>query len=448
MTLAVALFLATQAPPQEPAVTTGSDRGSAIRLQVTGHLDLHYLYRSGEVEQAGALLNGLVPPSTGSRNFWSGRISLRTDIEVKDLVSGVIELENRSFERGINKPFSADPPDAGVEIKQGHIDVGQFLTPSLSLRIGIQDVTFRNRPQDEPFFMDLGEAESFSSGFDPVSGSIRNSVDREIGQATGIRLFYSPAEIVTLQAFWMVYGEGGSTPRDESIYAVVANSLLGEHWAAWLLLAGVNSDGGDRLGTTGTLGLGVDGYFGDDKALELFVEGYLQAGTLRHAPAAVHKRANAFNVGARYVGFFDRKLWVEAAAVRRSGDRRGGDDRDQAFQSYENVNRFLVLESSEFGLDVDTNLAGVRLTLGAGPFLVDGRPLKIQVDVGRFAAVTPVLGFGRGWGVESDLGFTWNYNESFNLSLKGAWLGDSELLHRLQGENHAWLAVFGADLRF
>src|SRR5689334_14064612 len=100
---ALMFVLAQAAPPQEPTVTTGTDRGSAVRLQVTGHLDLHYLYRSAEIDQAGAILNAVAPAAAGSDNFWSGRISLRTDIEVKDLVTGVIELENRSFEKGINK---------------------------------------------------------------------------------------------------------------------------------------------------------------------------------------------------------------------------------------------------------------------------------------------------------------------------------------------------------
>src|SRR5215831_18712745 len=118
MILAVVLAL-SQDPQPPPAVTTGSDAGSAVRLQLTGHLDLHYLYRSGEIDAAGAALNGVVPPGNGSENFWSGRLSLRTDIEVKDLVTGVLELENRSFERGINKPFGASPPDSPVQIRQG-----------------------------------------------------------------------------------------------------------------------------------------------------------------------------------------------------------------------------------------------------------------------------------------------------------------------------------------
>jgi len=158
------------------------------------------------------------------------------------------------------------------------------------------------------------------------------------------------------------------------------------------------------------------------------------------------------DLGARWFVCDCRKLWVEAAGSRRSGDRGGGNDRDQAFQSYENVNRFVILESSEFGLDVDTNVTTVRGTIGVGPFDLSGRPLRIQIDVGRFTAVAPIqnaaAGDTRQWGTESDLSFVWSYNESFALSLKTAWLGDSELLKALGGENHAVAVVFGADLRF
>lgn len=447
MILALGWLLAQAPPVQDTPLTTGTDPGSALRLQVTGHIDLHYLYRSAEIDQVGALLSVIPPTASGSENFWAGRISLRTDIEVKDLVTGVIELENRSFENGENKPFSANPPDTPVEIKQGYIEVGEFLTSGLNVRIGVQNVTFRNRPQDEPFFMDLGESEGFFRGFQPAGKFIGNSVDRDIGQATGVRVFYSPAEIMTLQAFWMIYGEGGGTPRNESVYGIAANSLVGENWSAWVLLVAVQG-GGNHFGLIETAGVGLDGYWGAAKEMEIFVEAYGQGGTLQHAPAAVHKEAYAFNLGSRYLGFFEKKLWIEAALSRRSGDRHPGDDHDQAFQSYENVNRFLIMDSSEFGLDVDTNVTCARAAVGAGPFAVSGRPLRLQADVGRFAAVTPVLASGRLWGVETDLSVIWNYNESFSLSLKGALLGDSEILHALTGEHHAWIFVFGADLKF
>jgi hypothetical protein len=448
--LPLAILLTAQAV-QEPPVTTGSDQGSALRLQLSGHLDLHYLYRSPAIEDAGAQLNLLAPGSTGSSTQWSGRISLRADVEVKDLVRGVIELENRSFEDGINRPFSASPPDSGTEIKQGYIEVGDFLCPELMLRIGVQNVTYRNRPQDEPFFMDLGESEPFGSGFRAAGGSVSNSVDRTIGQPTGLRMFWSPFEIMSVQAFWMVYQEAGGPSQDEAVYGVVANSLLAEHWSAWIL--GTMVTGGDSArGDIGTVGAGIDGYLGDSKDLELFTEVYGQWGTLLHAPGAVHKQAYALQLGARYFVCDCRKLWVEAAYARRSGDRHAGDDHDQAFQSYENVNRFVILESSEFGLDVDTNVTTVRGTIGLGPFDLSGRPLRIQIDVGQFTAVAPLqiaaAGTSRQWGTESDLSFVWSYNESFALSLKTAWLGDSDLLKALGGENHALAVVFGADLRF
>jgi hypothetical protein len=438
---------------QEEGVLTGTDRASALRILLTGHVDLHYAYRSEEVDLVASGLNTGTPSASGSAHFWAGRIGMRADVDVKDLVSGVIELENRSFESGANRPFGSSPTQSTLDIRQGYIEAGEFLTPHLNVRIGVQNVTLRNRPHDEAFFMDLGESESFFSGFQPGNppgvghGRIVNTADRDFGQPTGIRVFYSPVEIMTLEAFWMVYRENASATHDESIYAVTANSLLGEQWASWLLFAAVN--GGDQgLSTVWTIGAGVDGYVGEAKELELFAEAYYQGGTLVRAPAAVHKEAYAFNVGARCNALIESKLWGELAVSRRSGDRRPDNNQDQAFQSYENVNRFLIMESNEFGLDIDTNVTCLRAAVGAGPFNVSGRPLRVQVDVGRFAAVAPVRSLGKQWGVESDLTLTWDYNQSFSLSLKGAWLGDSDLFKRFSGENHALLGVFSADLKF
>src|SRR5262245_762564 len=143
MPIILALLLALQAPaaPQQTGVTTGSDAGSAARITVTGHVDLHYAYRSERVDLAASGLHTGVPVANGSPNFWAGRIGLRADVEVKDLVSGVIELENRSYERGANQPFGGDPTTSQVDVRQGYIEAGEFLTSGLNLRIGVQNVT-------------------------------------------------------------------------------------------------------------------------------------------------------------------------------------------------------------------------------------------------------------------------------------------------------------------
>lgn len=429
----IALLLLTQDPP----VTIGTEPHSAVRLQLSGHIDPHYMVRSGAINEAGGVLNGLVL-ETGSSNAWSGRIGLRADIEVKDRVSGVIELENRSFDEGLNRPFGSDPETDDLDIKQGYIEAGGSW---INLRIGVQDVVFRNRPHDDPFFMDLGEVEGFFDGFS--ASAIRNTVDRDVREAVGLRLFYTPFEIVTLQALWAVTGEGGGTSDDESVAAFAASALLSESMAIWILAAAVS--GGPGLDRVGTLGAGVDGYLGTGKEIEIFAEGYVQGGRLT---ADVRKEAFAVNVGSRYVA---GKLQVEAAFSHRSGNRRTTDRIDQAFQSYENENRFIILQSSEFGLDVDTNLSVLRAAVGLGSFDLSNRPFRVQLDVGKFAADKPfTAGRKEDWGVEGDFSLTWSWNESFQFWLKGAWLLGSAILEELTAdrEDDARLLVFGAGLKF
>src|SRR5262249_13669051 len=145
-------------------------------------------------------------------NLWAGRLSLRTDVEVKDMVTGVFELQNRSFDRGINRPFSSGQDLPAILIHQGYANVPDFLMRDLSLRIGIQNVTLRNRPQDEPFFMDLGESESFFAGFTSTATGafIRNTVDRDLHEATGVKASWSPNIAMDFQAAALFYGENAS----------------------------------------------------------------------------------------------------------------------------------------------------------------------------------------------------------------------------------------------
>ncbi len=448
----VALLLASL---QDPApVTTGNDRHSALRLNVSGAMDFHYLHRHGAANEAGGVLSAAAP-TDASTNAWAGRFSVRLDAEVKDLVVGVLELENRSFDDGLNEPFAQDPETDELRVKQGYVDVPSLLLERLDLRAGIQDVTFRARPHDEPFFMDLGEVEGLFEGFSAAGGHVRNTVDRDVQEAAGVRLRYSPYEVLTLEGFALVYGEAGETQDDEAVYVLAASARPADAGAVWLLFAHVSGpDAGPNLGSIGTLGGGADWYFGTRKELELFAEGYLQRGTLMDG---VRKRAFAFNLGARFLGFFDRKLQLEAAASHRSGNRHAGDGTDEAFQSYENENRFLVVQSAEFGLDVDTNVSLLRGGVGAGPFDVGGRPLRVRVDVGRFeadqdlrSAAGAVLTTDRTWGVETDLLVTWTYNESLQFRAHGGWLAGSGILKDLTVDEwtDTFAAVAGLDFRF
>jgi hypothetical protein len=324
--------------------------------------------------------------------------------------------------------------------------------------VGIQDVTFRNRPHDEPFFIDLGEVEVFFSGFAPAGGHVRATADRDVQEATGVRLGWRAMEVIGAQAFWMVYDEDGPASADESLQLAVLNGRPMDHLAAWLMAVRVAGPAPERA-RLWSFGTGVDAYVGGSKTLELFGEAWLQRGELVDGPKDVRKRAFGGVAGARVVGLLADGLWAEAAVSSRSGNERAGDSTDEAFQSYENENRFLILQSAEFGLDVDTNVRLARAAAGYGPFEVGGRPLRLQADVGWFEADEPVRDAAGGlltrgkedrWGVETDVGASWSYGEALLFWAKGAWLANSSILEDLTSErrDEAWLLVAGADLRF
>ncbi|HYE99137.1 MAG TPA: hypothetical protein VEJ18_09520, partial [Planctomycetota bacterium] len=192
-----------------------------------------------------------------------------------------------------------------------------------------------------------------------------------------------------------------------------------------------------------TFGAGWNGYLGEKRWLELFAEAYVQGGALLDN---VRKRAYAAQAGARA---FLGPAWLEGAASLRGGDRDPGDDRDEAFQSYENENRFLILQSAEFGLDVDTNLLLVRASAGYGPTPLGGHPLRLRLDVGRFEADEELAG-ETAWGVEADLTAELEWNASLAMRITFAWLGASDLLEILtsDGDDDALMFLAGADLRF
>jgi hypothetical protein len=423
-----------------------ADPATAAKVGVGGRVDLRYVYREGNLNQAGGVLNGLAAPETGSTNAWTGRFAVRVVADVDDWATGVVEFENRSFDEGVNRPLSSDPEEDEVDVKSGYLELRRFGADSIDLRLGVQRIAFRNRPHDEPFFIDLGESEGFFEGFS--GGRIGVTADRDVREASGAKGTWSPNDFMSVQAFWAVYGEFGTTEEDESVYGIAANSMLSERAATWLLFT-VVSGGDPDLGQVGTLGAGFDGYFGADRDLELFAEVYGQRGTLQEEPRIVRKVAYAVQAGLRWNL---PKFWWEAAYERRSGDRRGGDRVDQAFQSWENVNRFLILESAEFGLDVDTNVQLARSGIGLGPFELQGRPLRIRLDAGRCtapAAVSQATSRRGDWGVETDLQITWAWATGLQLWMQGAWLADSDLVADLTGgRDQVRALLLGADLRF
>jgi hypothetical protein len=445
--------LQVQEEPPVGQVTAGNDRSSALRIQLSGETEIYFVSRDSSINDAGDTLNAPAAPTTPLTNFWAGRLSVRMDVSLKDQVSAVLEFANRPYDEGSNIPLGTNPPGGLVHFQQAYIDVSDLVLSGLSMRLGLQEVTLRNRPHDEPFFLALGDSEGFFEGLSPSGTFLRNTVDRDIRQATGVRMRYDFNEGMSAQAMALAYPEGDLVGRFEQVYLATLNARPTDNLATWILFAWVT--GVNRDEQVWTLGWGVDAYVGTSKSLELFAEAYYQGGSL--APD-VRKEAYAFNAGFRTVDVGFEGLWVEGACSLRSGERQPGGRIERTFQSYENENRFLILQSAEFGLDVDVNVFVVRLAVGCSPARLSGRPLHLQLDVGNFTGDQPILdptgghlaGSSRHWGVEVDGTASWNYNESLTFRLQVAGLTHSPVLEALTPgrDRGAILLVAGADLKF
>ena len=62
---------------QERPVTTGPTPSSAVRLQLSGEFDIHFMSRDGSINEAGRVLNGNPLGEQLGTNMWAGRMSLR-----------------------------------------------------------------------------------------------------------------------------------------------------------------------------------------------------------------------------------------------------------------------------------------------------------------------------------------------------------------------------------
>ena len=111
--------------------------------------------------------------------------------------------------------------------------------------------------------------------------------------------------------------------------------------------------------------------------------------------------------------------------------------------------REVRIEAARGGVDVEPLEPRVHHYLG-GPFDLDGHPLRMRLDVGRFEADEPVVARETDWGVDSDFAVDLEWNESLAFQVKFAWLASSDLLEAFtpKEENDGLMFLATADLRF
>jgi hypothetical protein len=456
---------------------------AVIQIKLSG-FDFDHVYRDGTLtDLAGneaAANRWRVGGNTArdrrrSRDFSLGLITLNSSFHIMDGVDIFMELENKRIEGGANIPFGQDTMRFYLE--RAYIKLSELYLPELTGIIGLQDIKVDWRGRGSPFFLDLRRAES---AWGEVNQPGPNTA-RDESEPIGITLSYRPKKTsLRLDFFGALVNEGDTVGRDDYLFGLNVDYKLPEH-----LLIRLGKD--SRLHalftvfTGGSLNpvsntdqeiwtLGIGGVFIDPieglKGLELFGEGYWQFGDAGRILIAgqertLEARGLAWQIGARYSAQTRAKPWVEVSWSHLSGDDNVGDDEENRFLSYENVNEALIIEDSVVGLDIDTNYiawklrGGFKVELGTTPRILNiGALLGIFYFDERMPArpVSPPAGLSREnkLGKELDISMRLDYtaNLSFDLNLGFLFDADALELYTANRKERARLFSVGARVSF
>jgi hypothetical protein len=387
---------------------------------LSGSVRLEYFARDSAIEDLRSLL-GTLPAPDGDDTFLSADTRIRLDVRMTN-VRAVAELATLPYDDGENLGLGSDGPD--VILKQLFVDFEEFPDPGVTFRAGAFEYAWRIRPHGEPFLLDLGHAESFFSG----------PGDRDVELPAGVLLKWRAGDFVEVEAFGITTIEGGSSHADETAAGALVNFPLSERSAVFLGLLHVDGDGDPSVTTFGG---GADVYFGPERELELFGEGWSQSGSMG---GGVSKRAWGAHLGARGVAGPWR---AELSGAWRSGDDDPADDRDETFNSYEGQERFRIVESAEFGLDWDVNVTSLRASLARRI----GDSAEARLDAARFRLAAEAAGLDRELGIEVDATVTVEVGDAVAFWISGAALFGSDVLESATPGGDSGTLLFTAGLR-
>jgi hypothetical protein len=442
---------------------------TGVDLKLTGELTLYYLFRDGSLLEFENAVNAGIAPAASQRSadLVGGRARLRLDIRY-DQVSGVIEIETRNIDQGTFQGFGRDTADeVQIAVEQAFIRVRDFLADDVTLFLGIRDVRAVTRAWGEPFFLDVAESESAFNRF--AMRGLRNFVHRDTLEPAGVLVRYDPMGPVRIEAFaYRVFDNlggaaaGGGDRVDENLFGIYVDWFAHPEYTKGFLIVTDFQGGGDptrpaafndqagKNSDVVTVGGGVDLFFGEGKPFEAFAEGYGQFGRLTRG---VNKSAYAFRAGARAVWLLDLHSWfIQAAIWEASGDSDPANGTDETFQSYENEDVLAILQSNDYGIDIDTNYRGFVVTAG----ILGWERFDISIDWGAARFVhRPRNDAGARYaphelGHEIDIDVRWQYTPEFALFLTAAFLFDSSAMHRMSsnGSRESWLLVIGGNFRY
>ncbi len=384
-----------------------------------------------------------------------------------------------------------------VFLGEAYLQVKEFLWQQLSFKMGIQNFGYDLRGNGQNFFLDMRVSEpAFAAplteafagnvyyghevpagianthGGTAAPGNFNGGVYRDKNlEAGGLKLTWNVDDNLFVDIFWFQTLEssaGAAHPSllpgiaetddraDETLLGFVVDYNLDEKSLLNFLYAGIYGDDGHVA--VHTLGIGLDYYI--TPTLEAYLEFYGQWGDYGHVsiegafPVANRTReidheAYAGIVGLKYTFDHNLKPWVDVSFTYISGDDgdistdgNNGPDTNHDFVSYEDNDATLILESNDFGLDVDSNYWKIQGEMGISASLDREKDFKVRTLLAYAeTAHSPTRrGIAPGanglelddeLGLEWDVRMTWNYTESLTFGVEFAWLftGDDSFWH-------------------
>ncbi len=421
---------------------------------------------------------GSTPASDHDELYLDPNLSLRFDIDVEDMVKGVVELRTPFHNQDAGGKNSQATFTSGsttsrfsdrtLEVKQVYAEIGNFFWEGFSMRAGIQDFKKDLRGNGNSFVIDVSGsenpfdgAETFnsnpgggrwaaSSGFADSLEAAGGLITQTFGTSSD-----SPTPLLRFDAWAFSIDQryrssGLNGPKDKYFLGVSGDLHFGKDGQYGKLMLMVfdlmNGTNSHLLTAGGGIHLFPLGSSNDRVVVwEVFAEAYGQGGEYASNHTAGGddvdlKEGFAAHGGTKISIPIDidenRQLrpYLEGSYVEVSGDSDYTDKTSQNFVSLENNNRTLIVENGYYGYDVDTNYRGVRVAAGFD-YQISNNIGAIHFEVLYAFFEWQDNGGGRisGGSTESeklgdelDITIQWIYSSSLQMGIRSGWLLDSK----------------------
>jgi hypothetical protein len=500
--LAIALTLPIFAQQAERDVKTGgTGKEETLKLMINGGADVAFSYESGQLRETSHWLNGGLGNVDEGRDpyyYFNGPAwlsfvaSLQDNVELTIVLRTIPNSDDNHFQdNGGNDPITnrrnwGDDLNGAVFVKYAYMRVKELFNPQWSLSIGQMDVIWDIRGKGNAIFLDVAHAESPWGDIERAWATTVRTESTPVGFKVGFNPDRLNLELglfpVTQEA--QAAGLGIATPygaRQQGLYYVSGIYNIDDQGnkigAIIAFFHGINP--GDNVWT-----IGLAGSFSPGKDFELFGEGYVQGGQSwsqgrrgipNAAPVPVHgddgtHRAYAFLLGGRMDIPGDTAVMLELHLYyatghdmdegtqfgRADGFNVAANDDSSEFMSYENYDVMVILNSNEWGYDLDNNI--FQITGQVGLMVSTGGAMKNNLHlIAKLAyAVAPeewaVAATANhpqdevtAYGFEIDLTARWFMNKNASIYWTFAYLAGSQVaeLFSFDEDDFAWTMLLG-----